>query len=57
MASNEHQILKAIPAEYEVRQRLAQNTREAALLRKLLSVAKAKTELEHSQKKMGVIHG
>jgi hypothetical protein len=44
MASDTQSLLDKIPDEQEVRRRIAENQREAALLRKLLRVAKEKTD-------------
>ena len=45
MAAEANQLLNRIPDENEVRDRLAQNLREAAMLRSLLRVAQKKTKL------------
>ena len=39
------EFIERIPDEAEVRERLSQNLREAAMLRSLLRVAKKKTEM------------
>ena len=54
MASDTQSLLDKIPDEQEVRRRIAENQREAALLlRKLLRVAKEKTDTIVSKQAAG----
>lgn len=45
MANATQQLLDRIPSEGEVRQRLVENLREAAVLRSLLRIARKKKEV------------